>query len=146
MQDQADRLSTQEARQKKLMTRVDELMQKLMESREPELSPAEQAWAVDVIKSEKMVKGFDERRHKVQTQYEILKRRMLELHGSLYGVNQEQDSAGGEAKGKLSNSLTGKGERGASSFGGQSTMQRRQPARRFGTAQIKTVESALSVE
>ncbi|KAG0363855.1 hypothetical protein BC939DRAFT_503493 [Gamsiella multidivaricata] len=134
MQEQVDRQDAQAARQSKLMARADAMMQKLMESREPELSPAERAWVVDVTRSEKIVKTFDERKHRVQTQYGILKRRMQEMQGALSGAVADDRQRHG-------NTLIG-----MSDFDRQLTLQQRQTARRYGTAQIKTVEGALSVE
>ncbi|KAG0310912.1 hypothetical protein BGZ99_010466 [Dissophora globulifera] len=146
MQEQADRVDAQAVRQKKLMSRVDELMRKLMESKEPELSPAEKAWVVDVVKSEKRVKGYNERRHKVNTQYNILHRRLQELQGLTLS-----SSSSGASK-RPGQSSAGNSEEGtslSSSPGWQSVVQyqqQRHAARRYGTAQIATVESALGVE
>ncbi|ORZ26791.1 nuclear pore component-domain-containing protein [Lobosporangium transversale] len=122
IQDQADRQDIQAALQKKLMARADALLQKMKESREPELSAAEKEWGQEVLKRERAVKAFDERRHKVQTQYEILKRRIQELQGSI-----DDES---------SYSSTG--------FGRQSVWQKqKQPVKRYGTGQIQSVERSL---
>ncbi|KAF9179505.1 hypothetical protein BGZ50_006876 [Haplosporangium sp. Z 11] len=132
IQQQVTRQDQQVARQKKLMARADELLHKLMESREPELSPAEKGWVQEVAKAERVVKAFDERKHKVLTQYEILKRRMLELQGSLSG------------------SMSASGSRDGIGMAGFDPRKRASiappPTRRYGTAQIQTVEGVLNVE
>lgn len=141
IQAQVTRQENQAELHKKLMTRVDELLRKLTEARGPELSSAEKAWALEVAKSERVVRTFDERRHKVQTQYEILKRRMLEMQSSLIGN-------GNEVSGVVikKQSVAGVGERSTSRSGHQPVVYERQPVRRYGTSQLQTVESALSVE
>ncbi|KAF9103082.1 hypothetical protein BGX27_010737, partial [Mortierella sp. AM989] len=137
LQDQVDRQDAQAAQQKRLMARADELMQKVMESSEQELSAAEKEWAVDVSKKEKLVKGFVERSYKVQTQYEILKRRLLELQDSVEGSLY----ASGES---YSQETTGRG----SLYGRQSMQhqQQKQPMKRYGTGQIQSVTKSLSDE
>lgn len=156
MQQQVDRQEEQSERQMKLMARADDLMQKLLESREPELSPAERAWVVDVARGEKVVKTFNERRHKVQTQYEILKRRMQEIQGTLSSAAEEDENAlsptESHVRRRFSNAVnaassdSSDGSGAGLGFGRQSVGQQRQAARRYGTAQLKAVESALSVE
>ncbi|KAG0238928.1 hypothetical protein BGW42_000089 [Actinomortierella wolfii] len=77
---QVERQSQQLARQKQLMHRADKILQKLMERpREQGLSKAEKEWVRTVYRNEKLVKGFDERRHKVDTQYRILLNRLESL-------------------------------------------------------------------
>lgn len=82
-QQQATRLDGQIALQRKLIARADELLQKLNESPEPELSPAEKAWNVDLARNEKVFKTYDERKHKVQAQQEILKRRVQDMQAQI---------------------------------------------------------------
>ncbi|KAF9585090.1 hypothetical protein BGW38_003933 [Lunasporangiospora selenospora] len=123
MQQQVDRQDAQNALQRKLMARADELLQRLMESREPELSPAEKQWVHDVAKSEKAVKTFDERRNRVLAQHDILKRRLQEMNSTLQGSD------------------------GVRHLGSNANSNEAHVANpRYGTAQLKTVESALSVE
>ncbi|KAF9290754.1 hypothetical protein BGZ68_006151 [Mortierella alpina] len=139
-----DRQDTQAIRQKKLMARADVLLRKLMESQEPELSPAEKAWVQDVAKGEKVVKQFDERKHKVQTQYEILKRRLQEMQGSLHA------GSGTDETRKLQ--LSGHGLSSSTSVAASplglpwAHRQQKLPAKRYGTGQIKAVEDALGAE
>ncbi|KAF9963681.1 hypothetical protein BGZ65_001260 [Modicella reniformis] len=146
MQTQVDRQEAQSELHKKLMARVDELLRKLTETRGPELNSAEKAWAIDVIKSERVVKAFDERRHRVQTQYEILKRRMLEMQSFFHGPQQHEMSGAAETKRQSSRALMETSERGSLESGRQSIVYQRQPTRRYGTSQLQAVESALSVE
>ncbi|KAG0247002.1 hypothetical protein BGX31_000032 [Mortierella sp. GBA43] len=141
LQEQVNRQEAQAQLHKKLMTRVDELLRKLTEARGPELSLAEKAWALEVVKSERVVKTFDERRHKVQAQYEILKRRMQDMQSTL-GRSQP---SGEDARRHISNASTGVTERG-SLRPGQSAAHERQPSKRYGASQLQTVESALTVE
>ncbi|KAF9216317.1 hypothetical protein BGZ59_010191 [Podila verticillata] len=82
-QQQATRLDGQIALQRKLIARADELLQKLNESPEPELSPAEKAWNVDLARNERVFKTYNERKHKVQAQQEILKRRVQDLQAQI---------------------------------------------------------------
>ncbi|KAG0043747.1 hypothetical protein BGZ83_011067 [Gryganskiella cystojenkinii] len=159
-QEQANRLDAQNTRQLSLMARADNLLQKLMESKEPELSPAEKAWVSEVAKGEKAVKAYNERRHKVQTQYEILNRRMKEM---LQGADLDESSSTTDAEKRgfgQPAKETGMGDSILSSSGtaGDSTLttprrvsstyssQPKRPTMRFGTTQLKSVESALSIE
>lgn len=139
-----DRQDAQAIRQKKLMARADVLLRKLMESQEPELSPAEKAWVQDVAKGEKVVKQFDERKHKVQTQYEILKRRLQEMQGSLHAGSGTDEARKLQLSGHGQSSSTSV----AASALGSPWAQRQQklPVKRYGTGQIKAVEDALGAE
>ncbi|KAG0338394.1 hypothetical protein BG004_007247, partial [Podila humilis] len=83
LQTQVNRMDAQIANNMKLLARADELLQRLNESREPDLSPAEKAWTVELAKNEKAIKGYDERKHKVQAQYQILTRRMKDLRDQI---------------------------------------------------------------
>ncbi|KAG0197999.1 hypothetical protein BGX28_008502 [Mortierella sp. GBA30] len=152
-----DRQDAQAIRQKKLMARANELLQKLMESREPELSPAEKAWVQEVAKGEKVVKQFDERRHKVQTQYEILTRRLLEMRGSFSRVgasetdeiHKTQSSGHGltsSISGSNSEHIADSGSRQSSVALSLAQRQQRMPLKRYGTGQVKAVEDALGAE
>ncbi|KAF9158809.1 hypothetical protein DFQ26_007216 [Actinomortierella ambigua] len=77
---QVARQDQQLARQRQLMQRADDILQKLVERpREQGLSSAEKEWVRTVYRNEKLVKGFDERRHKVDTQYRILVKRLESL-------------------------------------------------------------------
>ncbi|KAF9973191.1 hypothetical protein BGZ73_003602 [Actinomortierella ambigua] len=77
---QVARQDQQLARQKQLMQRADDILQKLVERpREQGLSSAEKEWVRTVYRNEKLAKGFDERRHKVETQYRILVKRLESL-------------------------------------------------------------------
>ncbi|KAF9358550.1 hypothetical protein BGX26_001494 [Mortierella sp. AD094] len=144
LQDQVDRQDAQAAQQRRFMARADELMQKIMECNDQELSVAEKEWAVDVARKEKMVKMFDERRHKVQVQYEILKRRLLEM--------QETVDGSLSASGGYSQESTGRQSRNGSGFGQGSTtvvrqsVQQPQAVKRYGTGQIQSVTKSLSDE
>ncbi|KAF9953512.1 hypothetical protein BGZ70_000217 [Mortierella alpina] len=141
-----DRQDAQAIRQKKLMARADELLRKLMESQEPELSPAEKSWVQEVAKGEKVVKQFDERKHKVQTQYEILKRRLQEMQGSLHAGSRTDEVRRLPLSGYgLSNSTSSA----ANDSGSGSLLAQRQqrlPVKRYGTGQIRAVEDALGAE
>lgn len=96
-QQQATRLDGQIALQQKLIARADELLQKLIESPEPELSPAEKAWSVDLATNEKQLKSYDERKHKVQAQQAILKRRIKDMQAQI-GLHQSVSKRYGSAQ------------------------------------------------
>ncbi|KAF9204316.1 hypothetical protein BGZ49_005441 [Haplosporangium sp. Z 27] len=144
LQDQVDRQDAQAALQRRLMARADDIMQKVMESSNQELSVAEKEWAVDVAKKEKLVKMFDERRHKVQTQYEILKRRLLEMQDSVEGAltagaGYSQDGAG-HRQFRSDSPLRS----GSPTLGRQNIQPQSQ--KRYGTGQIQSVTKSLSDE
>ncbi|KAG0038674.1 hypothetical protein BGZ82_011253 [Podila clonocystis] len=96
-QQQATRLDGQIALQRKLIARADELLQKLNESPEPELSPAEKEWSVDLVTNQKHLKTYDERKHKVQAQQEILKRRIQDMKAHI-GLHQSASKRYGSAQ------------------------------------------------
>ncbi|KAF9930478.1 hypothetical protein FBU30_000450 [Linnemannia zychae] len=137
-QKQADRLDNQIAQQSKLMARADSLLQKAMESREPALSPAEKEWMSDVAKMEKVVKALNERRHKVQTQYEILKRRLTEM--------KKQLASGQTVTPQSVSSRSGSPDFAKSWSPRRSStiVANRPPVKRYGEAQIKPIQAALS--
>jgi hypothetical protein len=147
VQKQVDRLDAQIARQSALMARADGLLQKVMETREPALSPAEKEWMSDVKKMEKVVKALDERRHQVGTQYEVLKRRLAEMKRQLAsGQSISEDS---QKHKRVSYSLLDRS--GSPDFTqswsprrSSTVVAKRQPVKRYGEAQIKPIESALT--
>ena len=146
-QEQANRLDALNARQMSLMARADNLLQKLMESKEPELSPAEKVWVSEVAKSERVVKTYSERRHKVQAQYEILNRRMKEMlqeQGLDTPLSSTIVAGGVESKRYLGQGLkeSGSGASTSPSF----YQQPRRAAARFGAAQQTSLENDLSIE
>ncbi|KAG0088950.1 hypothetical protein BGZ93_010119 [Podila epicladia] len=96
-QQQATRLDGQIALQRRLIARADELLQKLNESPEPELSPAEKAWSMDLATNEKQLKSYDERKHKVQAQQAILKRRIQDMQAQI-GLHQSASKRYGSAQ------------------------------------------------
>jgi peptidoglycan hydrolase CwlO-like protein len=145
LQVQADRQDEQAAFQKKLMARADQLMQKLLESREQELSVAEKEWGIDVARKEKLVKEFDERRHKVQTQYGILKRRLLEMQDSVYDSISSRDGNISDTSSSWLESSPSSSRYSAPSLG-RSTLSGQNQVRRYGSSQIQTVTKSLSDE
>ncbi|KAI1314958.1 hypothetical protein EDD11_001442 [Mortierella claussenii] len=147
LQEQVDRQDEQAAYQRKLMARADALLQKVKESRDPELSAAEKEWALDVAKKEKAVKAFDERRHKVQAQYEILKRRMLDMqqsleHGPALSVSTGSSASSPSHEAKPSSTTA----YGRLTVLQQQQQQFRRPPKRYGTGQIQSVERSLTDE
>ncbi|KAG0216036.1 hypothetical protein BGX33_000557 [Mortierella sp. NVP41] len=146
-QKQADRVDEQLSRQRALMARADELLQKVMESREPALSPAEREWMGDVAKTEKVVKALSERRSTVEKQYDILKRRLADMQRQLdrgdIGQGESED-----AKRRFSQSLL---TRSGSPDFAQSWSPRRSstvvtarpPVKRYGAAQVQPIQAAL---
>lgn len=145
MQKQIDRLDAQIARQSALMARADGLLQKVMESREPALSPAEKEWMADVKTMDKVVKALDARRHQVGTQYEVLKRRLAEMKRQLAsGQSITEDPNRRVSYSLLDRSGSPDFTKSWSPRRASTVVAKRQPVKRYGEAQIKPIESALT--
>ncbi|KAF9428188.1 hypothetical protein BGZ76_002025 [Entomortierella beljakovae] len=145
LQDQVDRQDAQGARQRALMARADDVMQKLMESSEQELSAAEKEWGIDVARKEKLVKVFDERRYKIQAQYEILKRRLSEMQDHIEGSASASEGYSRSLSGSRTDSNGSTTSRYTSPMLGRQSVQR-QAVQRYGSGQIQSVVKSLGDE
>ncbi|KAF8929829.1 hypothetical protein BGZ47_000863 [Haplosporangium gracile] len=145
VQKQIDRLDAQIARQSALMARADGLLQKVMESREPALSPAEKEWMANVKTMDKVVKALNARRHQVGTQYEVLKRRLAELKRQLAsGQSIAEDPNKRVSYSLLDRSGSPDFTKSWSPRRASTVVAKRQPVKRYGEAQLKPIESALT--
>ncbi|KAH7032466.1 nuclear pore component-domain-containing protein [Linnemannia elongata] len=145
VQKQVDRLDAQIALQSALMARADGLLQKVMESREPALSPAEKEWMADVKTMDKVVKALDARRHQVGTQYEVLKRRLAEMKRQIAsGQSITEDPNKRVSYSLLDRSGSPDFTKSWSPRRASTVVAKRQPVKRYGDAQIKPIESALT--
>ncbi|KAF9130722.1 hypothetical protein BG015_003966 [Linnemannia schmuckeri] len=145
VQKQIDRLDAQIARQSALMARADGLLQKVMESREPALSPAEKEWMANVKTMDKVVKALDARRHQVGTQYEVLKRRLAEMKRQLAsGQSITEDPNRRVSYSLLDRSGSPDFTKSWSPRRASTVVAKRQPVKRYGEAQLKPIEAALT--
>ncbi|KAF9139854.1 hypothetical protein BGX30_007386 [Mortierella sp. GBA39] len=145
VQKQIDRLDAQIARQSALMARADGLLQKVMESREPALSPAEKEWMADVKTMEKVVKALDARRHQVGTQYEVLKRRLAEMkHQLASGQSISEDPNRRVSYSLLDRSGSPDFTKSWSPRRASTVVAKRQPVKRYGDAQTNPIKSAIA--